>query len=1037
MKIYESRYIKGRIPISVAVVFMLILSGIVITSPYIDYAKGDGSADVPTVNGLFYGDGDYNKYYYLSEDPGRGTLYYYLDNDILYIAVVVNASVNDNVFGDKGNTSDITYLQRAGWHTASNGYKGHTAKELIGSDHLEFKLTIGNESWKWKQDYVYDLDNDKNPYESDWVSDPWDHDGGGTPPPGFIKSASSLQWNFNNGTWDVTMGEPDRNDSKHGKWKCEKLKSPVDSHNNATYVGWPTWDAIHQWEWAMVYEMSIDVSGYSGMPFTFKVFSAHNSPPKDGDDNITIPPIELIDYGDAPDSYSTLNISNGACHYIVINNPHLGASVDAEKDGQPNLDATGDDLLDGTDDEDGVIFTTPLIKGEQANVSINASTNGILNAWIDFNGDGDWDDVDEHVFTDVSLTGGENNLSFIVPSWASTGTTFARFRFSSVGGLSYNGSAPDGEVEDYKVEILSFGSIGDFVWCDANKDGIQDVNENGISGVTVHLLNSSFAIIDTTVTNDSGYYVFDNLIPDDYYVEFVLPSGYAFSLQDQGGDDTVDSDANSSTGITEKITISSGKHDMTWDTGMFYSLPPDIEVEKKVWDNVTWSNSTKANINDTVRFNISIHNNGNESLININVTDYLPHCLRYYGNATYTPIEWGNNLTWLFYCGGCDGCDGLPPGEYMYIEFDAIVVPEPDLPTDTVTMKVYDGNDSYFDTWLFDVPPGYDVTNGSYIGWCVDRSHGIKRNHFYQTTLYSTYDPYLDTKCEAAEGIDWDRINYVLNHEQGDDDDVQDAIWYFTGDKSYWQITPIARIMVNDALANGEGFVPLPGEIMALICYVNDNIQLTIIEINVTPNDGINVNTANASAIGIYSGETVYDEDSAIVDKRLANITIEKWVSEDNSTWFNHVIVDPGDLVYWNITVENTGDDPLTNVYVNDTNGKSFGPFNLAVNESISFYYETNPVKDVNNTATAEGKDSDGDKVGPVDDWATVDVINPDIEIEKWVAEINGTWFNHVIVDPGQIVYWNITVKNNGDDPLTNVYVNDTNGKSFGPFNLA
>jgi len=413
------------------------------------------------VNGLFYGDGDVSNYYYLSEDPGRGSIYYNLIGGILYIAVVVNESVNDNVFADKGNASDITYLQRAGWQTASNGYKGHTAKELIGSDHLEFKLTIGSNSWEWSQDYIYDMDNDKDPYEADWVSDPWDHDGGGVPPPGFIKSASSLQWNLNNATWDVTMGDPDRNDSNHGKWKCEKLKSPVDSHNNATYMGWPTYNETYQWEWAMVYEMSIDVSAYSGLPFNFEVVSAHNSPSKDGNSNVPIPPADLLDYGDAPDPlYPTLNASNGARHHIVINNPHLGASIDAEIDGQPNVDATGDDVLDGTDDEDGVEFLTTLVLGLTASINVTASTEGYLNAWLDFNGDGDWDDPGEHIFTDNPLSAGSHILNFSVPSEAVPGTTFARFRFSSAGGLSYDGQADDGEVEDYEVAILEPASIG-------------------------------------------------------------------------------------------------------------------------------------------------------------------------------------------------------------------------------------------------------------------------------------------------------------------------------------------------------------------------------------------------------------------------------------------------------------------------------------------------------------------------------------------------------------------------------------------------
>jgi len=423
----------------------LLFSGIVITSPYISEVKGDvPSPGAPTVNGLFYGDGDVNRYLFLNEDPGRGAVYYYLDDDngILYIAVVVNESVNDNVFGWSGkNDPDRDYVESAGWN------KEHSANKLIGSDCLEFALTICNTTWTWTQDYCYDADGDKLSNESDWLSDPFGKDGGVNNPndlPPDLKTASSLQWDLNihadySSAWNVTLGDTNRIDlDKNGKDSAKYWKSPADSHNKVTYVGWPTWNSTYQWEWAMVYEMSVNVTGYDGCPFTFEVpgSGAHNSPSKDGTEDIPIPPTTLMDYGDAPDSYQTLNSSDGACHYIVINNPHLGASVDAEKDGQPNSDATGDDVLDGNDDEDGIEFTTPLLLGTTATVKVTASASGYLNAWLDFNDDGDWTDAGEQIFTDEHLTAGLNTIHFSVPNGATSGTTFARFRFSSAGGLS-------------------------------------------------------------------------------------------------------------------------------------------------------------------------------------------------------------------------------------------------------------------------------------------------------------------------------------------------------------------------------------------------------------------------------------------------------------------------------------------------------------------------------------------------------------------------------------------------------------------------
>jgi uncharacterized repeat protein (TIGR01451 family) len=113
------------------------------------------------------------------------------------------------------------------------------------------------------------------------------------------------------------------------------------------------------------------------------------------------------------------------------------------------------------------------------------------------------------------------------------------------------------------------GSIGDFVWVDTNQDGIQDAGEAGLAGVTVNLYDSADNLIATTTTDASGNYVFTDLASGDYYVEFVEPAGYSFTLQDQGADDTLDSDANISTGLTSTFSLASGEVNTTIDAGLY------------------------------------------------------------------------------------------------------------------------------------------------------------------------------------------------------------------------------------------------------------------------------------------------------------------------------------------------------------------------------------------------------------------------------------------------------------------------------------
>jgi len=82
-------------------------------------------------------------------------------------------------------------------------------------------------------------------------------------------------------------------------------------------------------------------------------------------------------------------------------------------------------------------------------------------------------------------------------------------------------------------------------------DRIQDANGNDIS----------------TTTDASGAYEFAGLPAGDYRVEFVAPGGYTFTTSNTGGDDTVDSDGNETSGLTASTNLSPGEVDDTLDAG--------------------------------------------------------------------------------------------------------------------------------------------------------------------------------------------------------------------------------------------------------------------------------------------------------------------------------------------------------------------------------------------------------------------------------------------------------------------------------------
>ncbi len=162
-----------------------------------------------------------------------------------------------------------------------------------------------------------------------------------------------------------------------------------------------------------------------------------------------------VDWGDAPDpTYPTLLANNGARHTAVLG-MYLGTAIDGDNDGQPTATANGDDTDAEGDDDDGVTFPLHLLTGINGTITVTASAVGKLDAWIDFNRDGDWSDAGEQIATSLSLTAGANQVTFAVPTGSPDGNAPARFRFSSAGGLAVTGLAADGEVEDHLAPIIN------------------------------------------------------------------------------------------------------------------------------------------------------------------------------------------------------------------------------------------------------------------------------------------------------------------------------------------------------------------------------------------------------------------------------------------------------------------------------------------------------------------------------------------------------------------------------------------------------
>ncbi len=107
---------------------------------------------------------------------------------------------------------------------------------------------------------------------------------------------------------------------------------------------------------------------------------------------------------------------------------------------------------------------------------------------------------------------------------------------------------------DFAVSF-PLGTIGQVVWLDANENGLNDNNETVLQAVKVYLLDDNQQIIDSTLTNSLGEFLFDSLQSGTYYIKVELPSGYKFTAANSSGSDTNDSDVDPLSGISESVSI--------------------------------------------------------------------------------------------------------------------------------------------------------------------------------------------------------------------------------------------------------------------------------------------------------------------------------------------------------------------------------------------------------------------------------------------------------------------------------------------------
>ena len=142
-----------------------------------------------------------------------------------------------------------------------------------------------------------------------------------------------------------------------------------------------------------------------------------------------------------------------------------------------------------------------------------------------------------------------------------------------------------GFVNKPNPPVVKTYAIGDKVWIDKNRNGVQDGGEKPLVGVKVELLDGSGKVVATTTTDSNGRYVFDSLPAGAYQVKFVLTAAqatkYTFTNTNKGGVGT-DSDASKRTGLTKVFTL--GDTDTNLTTSYPYRSIKASQGIDPTWD---------------------------------------------------------------------------------------------------------------------------------------------------------------------------------------------------------------------------------------------------------------------------------------------------------------------------------------------------------------------------------------------------------------------------------------------------------------------
>jgi hypothetical protein len=195
------------------------------------------------------------------------------------------------------------------------------------------------------------------------------------------------------------------------------------------------------------------------------------------------------------------------------------------------------------------------IPGVTVSLIKDANGNGIFDAGDTVIGTDTTDANGRYLFQGLPLDDGDGDADYIV--WVNDtnnvlGGLVPTFDADGIATLNLSATALSGGMPDDDAQDFSYtpaghqpgaGLIGDTIFFDSNRNGVQDAGESGIEGVVVELLDASGNPTGvTTVTDENGHYYFGGLVPTAKYNVRVAANNFSVGGVLQGMENTADPD---------------------------------------------------------------------------------------------------------------------------------------------------------------------------------------------------------------------------------------------------------------------------------------------------------------------------------------------------------------------------------------------------------------------------------------------------------------------------------------------------------------